>query len=239
MHVSAEALVDRILPVVRTRLPAGVTAGDFDNFVRRNGTALVAIPAQQLAARGTGHRSRRRAALDTAYAVEHPIRPAREGKDPTERLQPREPRKKPPTSGGWTHYAHDDEAPDADPIERPSRAVLARVKAGNLRHDPGAGTFLGRTLEAFHGFTVGSLIFREPEDNAGFYLHAPLEEAVPKPRAAGATTAPAAATPSRPTRAPKPQAPAAPMGGGDVDAAKDKALLDAFSQAIASAMATS
>ena len=106
--------------------------------------------------------SRRRAALDTAYAVEHQIRPAREGKDPTERLQPREPRKKPPTSGGSTHYAHDDEAPDADPIERPSRAVLARVKAGNLRHDPGAGTFLGRTLEAFHGFAVGALIFREP-----------------------------------------------------------------------------
>ncbi len=180
--------------------------------------------------------SRRRAALDTAYAVEHPIRPAREGKDPTERLQPREPRKKPPTSGGWTHYAHDDEAPDADPIERPSRAVLARVKAGNLRHDPGAGTFLGRTLEAFHGFTVGSLIFREPEDNAGFYLHAPLEEAVPKPRGARATTAPAAATPSRPMRAPKTQAAASPMGGGEVDAAKDKALLDAFSRAIASAM---
>ena len=180
--------------------------------------------------------SRRRAALDTAYAVEHPIRPAREGKDPTERLQPREPRKKPPTSGGWTHYAPDDEAPDADPIERPSRAVLARVKAGNLRHDPGAGTFLGRTLEAFHGFAVGSLLFREPEDNAGFYLHAPLEEVTPKARGARATTVPAAATPSRPTRAPKPQAPAAPMGDGDVDAAKDKALLDAFSQAIASAM---
>lgn len=183
--------------------------------------------------------SRRRAALDTAYAVEHPIRPAREGKDPTERLQPREPRKKPPTSGGWTHYAHDDEAPDADPIERPSRAVLARVKAGNLRHDPGAGTFLGRTIEAFHGFAVGSLIFREPEDNAGFYLHAPVEEAAPKARGTRAA-APEAAVPARrrATRAApmQPQAPAAPMGGGEVDAAKDKALLDAFSQAIASAM---
>lgn len=181
--------------------------------------------------------SRRRAALDTAYAVEHPIRLALEGKDPTERLQPREPRKKPPTSGDWTPYAHDDEASDADSIERPSRAVLARVKPGNLRHDPGAGIFLGRTLEAFHGFAVRSLIFREPEDNAGIYLHPPLDEAVPKPRGARATTAPAAATPSRPTRAPKSQAPAAPMGGGEVDAAKDKALLDAFSQATASAIA--
>jgi hypothetical protein len=37
--------------------------------------------------------SRRRAALDTSFAVEHPIKPAAEGKDPTERLRPKEPRK--------------------------------------------------------------------------------------------------------------------------------------------------
>ena len=37
--------------------------------------------------------SHRRAALDTAFAVEHPITPAKEGKDPTDRLRPREPRK--------------------------------------------------------------------------------------------------------------------------------------------------
>ena len=37
--------------------------------------------------------TRRRAALDTSFATEHPIVPAREGKDPTERLKPREPRK--------------------------------------------------------------------------------------------------------------------------------------------------
>jgi hypothetical protein len=37
--------------------------------------------------------SHRRAALDTAFAVEHPIKPAHEGKDPTERLRPKEPRK--------------------------------------------------------------------------------------------------------------------------------------------------
>jgi hypothetical protein len=183
--------------------------------------------------------SRRRAALDTAYAVEHPIRPAREGKDPTGRLQPREPRKKPPTSGGWTHYAHDDEAPESDPIERPSRAVLARVKGGNLQHDPGTGTFLGRTIEPFHGFAVGSLIFREPEDNAAFYLHAPVEEAAPKARGTrAAATEVAVPARRRATRAAsmQPRAPAAPMGGGEVDAAKDKALLDAFSQAIAAAM---
>src|SRR5690606_27855482 len=37
--------------------------------------------------------SRRRAALDTSYAAEHPVKPAKEGKDPTERLRPKEPHK--------------------------------------------------------------------------------------------------------------------------------------------------
>ncbi len=37
--------------------------------------------------------SHRRAALDTTFAADHPIKPAREGKDPTERLRPKEPRK--------------------------------------------------------------------------------------------------------------------------------------------------
>lgn len=37
--------------------------------------------------------SHRRAALDAPYAADHPVRPAKEGRDPTERLQLREPRK--------------------------------------------------------------------------------------------------------------------------------------------------
>lgn len=37
--------------------------------------------------------SRRRAALDTNFAADHPIKPAKEGKDPIERLKPKEPRK--------------------------------------------------------------------------------------------------------------------------------------------------
>ena len=169
--------------------------------------------------------SRRRAALDTDYAVEHPVRPAREGKDPTERFKPKEPKKPKAKPGSpWTHYAHDDEAPEADPIDKPSRTVLARVRAGGLRHDAGGGTFLGRTVEAFDDFPAGSLVFREPEDNAGFYLHLPVEEAKARARkaprkAAGAVTAAPVAAPA-----------------GEVDAAKDKALLDAFSAAIAAAM---
>jgi hypothetical protein len=37
--------------------------------------------------------SHRRAALDEGWAKEHPLRPAKEGRDPTERLRPREPRR--------------------------------------------------------------------------------------------------------------------------------------------------
>jgi hypothetical protein len=37
--------------------------------------------------------SRRRAALDEGWAAAHPVRPAKEGRDPTERLRPKEPRR--------------------------------------------------------------------------------------------------------------------------------------------------
>ncbi len=57
MHTSAEALVDRIIPVVRSRLPAGVTPAYFDGFVRRNRSALVAILDRQLAARSQRNRT--------------------------------------------------------------------------------------------------------------------------------------------------------------------------------------
>jgi hypothetical protein len=52
--------------------------------------------------------SHRRAALDTTFAVEHPIKPAHEGKDPTERLRPKEPRKtkaRTPPAGGRARVA--------------------------------------------------------------------------------------------------------------------------------------
>src|SRR5690606_405995 len=136
--------------------------------------------------------------------------------------KPKEP-KRPKTGSPWRHYA-DDEAPEADPIDRPSRAVLAKVKAGGLVHDAGAGSFLGRTVEVFDGFPAGSLMFREGEEG-GFYLHAPVEERARKARAPRASLAPT----------PRPTAPVAPPAG-EVDAEKDKALLDAFSQAIASAL---
>jgi hypothetical protein len=171
--------------------------------------------------------SRRRAALDTAYATVHPVQPAKEGKDPTERFDPKEPkRSKAKVGSPWRHYGHGEEPPEADPIDRPTRAVLARVKQGGLTHDAGAGTFLGRTVEVFDGFPAGSLVFREPDSDAGFYMHPPLAQRARNLRAAAAVPM------ARPVPAAVPSAPAA----GDVDAEKDKALLDAFSQAIVAAM---
>jgi predicted RNA methylase len=49
---SAEALVDHIATVVRTRLPHGVTVDYFDGFFTRNRAALVMILDRQLTARG-------------------------------------------------------------------------------------------------------------------------------------------------------------------------------------------
>jgi hypothetical protein len=60
--------------------------------------------------------TRRRAALDTSFATEHPITPAREAKDPTERLKVKEPRK---TRAG-TPPAVDAPAPVPDAPATPS-----------------------------------------------------------------------------------------------------------------------
>ena len=65
---SAEAIVDRIIPVVRSRLPAGVTPAYFDGFVGRNRRALIAILARQLAVRG----ARSPAGTDPGARTEQP-----------------------------------------------------------------------------------------------------------------------------------------------------------------------
>jgi hypothetical protein len=109
--------------------------------------------------------SRRRAAYDTSYASEHPIKPAREGKDPTERFAPKPSTPMKAATGGWTRI-DGAELPDAEPTERPSRAVKARLKAGGLVHDAGAGSYLGTLVADFGGVTAGGLVFRPAEGGA-------------------------------------------------------------------------
>jgi hypothetical protein len=60
--------------------------------------------------------------------------------------------------------------------------VLAKVNAGGLTRDAGAGTFPGKTVEVFGVFPEGSRMVREPADNARFYLHPPLAERARAPR---------------------------------------------------------
>jgi hypothetical protein len=174
--------------------------------------------------------SRRRAAFDTSYAAEHPIKPAREGKDPTERFAPKASAPAKAATGGWTRV-DGAELPDAEPIERPSRAVKARLKAGGLVHDAGAGSYLGTLVADFGGVAAGGLVFRPMDGGALFVTAAP---ATPAARPAS-PPAPAPA-PVAPAASPAPRKRRAAKNTSEPDAAKDKALLDAFSAALAGAM---
>ena len=108
--------------------------------------------------------SRRRAAYDSSYAAEHPVKPAREGKDPTERIKAR-----PVKASGWTHFLHDDDAPESEEIAKPTKAQKALLAKADLAYDPEAGTFFGRTTEAWSGYPAGSLVYRDAHDN-GFHI---------------------------------------------------------------------
>jgi hypothetical protein len=175
--------------------------------------------------------SRRRAAYDTSYASEHPIKPAREGKDPTARFAPKASAPPKATTGGWTRI-DGAELPDAEPIERPSRAVKARLKAGGLVHDAGAGSYLGTLVADFGGVAAGGLVFRPADGGAVFVTAAPAQPAARPVTPPAPTPAPAA-----PPASPAPRKRRAAKETSEPDAAKDKALLDAFSAAIAGAMA--
>jgi hypothetical protein len=165
--------------------------------------------------------SRRRGALDAAWAAEHPVKPAAEGKDPTERMTPKEPKAARARAGSpWTRF--EGEAPEADPIERPTRKELGLVLRGGFVHDVGAGSFLGRSVVHHGVFPAGSLVYRAA-DGDGFWLARAVESTAPPAKPA-------------PSAAPKPKRSSKPPPEPAVDGAKDKALLDAFSAAIASAM---
>jgi hypothetical protein len=173
--------------------------------------------------------SRRRAAYDTSYAAEHPIKPAREGKDPTERFAPKASAPAKAATGGWTRI-DGAELPDAEPIERPSRAVKARLKAGGLVHDAGAGSYLGTLVADFGGVGAGGLVFRPVDGGAVFVTAAPVPAARP------ATPPAPAPAPVTPPTAPAPRKRRAATETNEPDAAKDKALLDAFSAAVAATL---
>jgi hypothetical protein len=108
-----------------------------------------------------------------SYAAEQPIKPAREGKDPTGWFAPKAAAPAKAATGGWTRV-DGAELPDAEPIERPPRAVKARLKAGGLVHDPCAGSYLATLVADFGGVAAGGLVFRPADRRAVFVTAAPV-----------------------------------------------------------------
>jgi hypothetical protein len=103
------------------------------------------------------------------------------------------------------------------------------LKAGGLVHDAGAGSYLGTLVADFGGVAAGGLVFRPADGGAVFVTAAPAPARPVTPPAP--TPAPAA-----PPRSPAPRKRRAAKDTTEPDAAKDKALLDAFSAALADAM---
>ena len=98
------------------------------------------------------------------------------------------------------------------------------MRKGGFTHDAGAGSFLGRSVVDHASFPAGSLVFRQAE-GSGSWMAAAVEFA-PRPAPPPAALLPA----EKPKRSSKAKAQPA------FDAAKDKALLDAFSSAITAAI---
>ncbi len=119
--------------------------------------------------------TRRRGAYERDYAGKAgavtPVGPGRRGRDVTDWAP----------SQLWTHYIHDDDAPEAEEIGRPTKTQLRQLGRAGLTHDPEAGTFLGRTTASWGTHPEGSLVFRVAEGQ-GFYV-GPVSRSRPRRKA--------------------------------------------------------
>jgi hypothetical protein len=215
--------------------------------------------------------SRRRAAYDSAWAETHPVRPAREGKDPTERLKVKPPRKgraKPPTATPPARSAVDTTSVPGLTIvhvgDTPQTAEELRAfTAGHAQEfetDPKASTaknwvksaLLHLGLEAV-SLSAKTRTFADIGGGRRVFVTVVLPASAEgdamdaKMRMVSDATPPglsiedwdyASAGARRPTRSRGKVVPEASDAEppGDVDPAKDKALIDAFSAAISAAM---
>ena len=107
--------------------------------------------------------TRRRGAYERDYAGKAgavtPVGPGRRGRDVTDWTP----------SQLWTHYLHDDDAPEANEIGRPTKTQLRQLERAGLTHDPEAGSFLGRMAASWGTHPEGALVFRVAEGQ-GFYV---------------------------------------------------------------------
>lgn len=196
-------------------------------------TAMLRVAGQACATRDT----HRRGALDSKAK---PVVAPKERPDRTDKLgtkkagagkrgKGKKADTTPAAVSPWTHFAHDDEVPNATELAKVPKAVREAMKAGRLRKRD--GTFLGLTTRAYKKFPRGSVLYIPPEDNAGFYLHRPVEDA-PVAAVRDASTAKA---PKKAAASPQPANSPAPKGkrgkkAVEADPAKDQQLLELFAQ---------
>jgi hypothetical protein len=181
--------------------------------------------------------SRRRAAMDAEYAAVHPVAPAKEGKDPTERIREPKAKKEKATRGKRATKAAEPPAPRELSWEEQYDAAMASVGPGNWAaltelysspEDAETQAALKRWLDKYAKNAQDAKVLLDGRDNAGeagIRVNAYDEiarrlrfERIARTGKKGARRRPATAALEAP------------------DAAKDKALLDAFSAAIGAAM---
>lgn len=186
--------------------------------------------------------SRRRAAMDADYATVHPVKPAKEGKDPTERI--REPKAGRVPKGSATKEPAATSAAEAPKAPESAKSqwevdfdrAMATAGPGNWRaltvlyaspEDAKTQKALSRWLDKYAKDAEDAVVLLDGRDNAG---EAGIRDDAYDEIARRLQFKPAMASAKQkgPQRAPTPTAAA--------DPAKDKALLDAFSKAISSAI---
>lgn len=184
--------------------------------------------------------SHRRAAYDTSWAERHPIRPAREGRNPTERLKVKEGRRRrsrsaavpapPDASGLRERTAEEASAFEADPKATTAKAwVRAALRA--LDVVPEKLTGKSRTGEGGREVVVTVVL---PGSEDGEEARRRLAEAAPEGLVVGGPSEAAQAR-SLKKRAPRTQAETEEQPA--VNETKDNALLHAFTAAIGAVMA--
>ena len=169
--------------------------------------------------------SRRRGAYDTDWAEKHPVRPAKERQDPTQRLKPRKRRRKTSKAAeaGDTSAASSSTATKArstaKTAERPGTASKSRAEAGSSVEKRGSKAGDSGSTAPSSGKSTSSKV--KPRTTRS------------RPKTT-ATTKATSSTTSRTTRS-RTKAPTKAPAPLD-DAAADQALLSAFKDAVSSAL---
>ena len=167
--------------------------------------------------------SRRRGAYDTDWAEKHPVRPAKERQDPTQRLKPRKRRRKTSKAAG----AADASAPSSTTDTKTSSTGKTAARSGR------AATTRAKARSSVdkRGSTASDGAAKASSSSKSTTSKSRTTRSRPKTTA---TTKATSSTTSRTTRS-RTKAPTKAPAPLD-DAAADQALLSAFKDAVSSAL---